>query len=139
MINIVFDTNVLVASLLKQNGVNQQCLLSVFSNLDIFNVCFSSQIMDEYEDVLSRPIIRQADLSNEAKRLLDVFRDFGYEIVPKFLPAIVYPDIKDRPFLEACVYVDGVLITNNLKDFPFVGVNILAPEEFLEWKDMQPF
>ena len=95
--------------------------------------------MDEYEDVLSRPIIRQADLSNEAKRLLDVFRDFGYEIVPKFLPAIVYPDIKDRPFLEACVYVDGVLITNNLKDFPFVGVNILAPKEFLEWKDTQPF
>ena len=33
----------------------------------------------------------------------------------------------------ATVYVEGVLLTNNLKDYPFLGVNVIGPETFLDW------
>ena len=133
MVNVVLDTNVLAAALLTSNGVNRECLTTVFGNPEAFNVCYSSQIMDEYEDVLNRPVITSMGLSDNARELIAVIREFGEQIIPKFLPALVNPDHKDKPFLEAVVYVDGVLITNNLKDFPFVGANICAPQQFMDW------
>ncbi len=133
MVNVVLDTNVLVASLLTSKGANRQCLRTIFEYDDTFNVCYSSQMIDEYEDVLSRPVITSLGLSDNARELISIVRTFGEQVVPKFLPALVYPDHKDKPFLEAAVYVDGVLVTNNLKDFPFVGVNICGPQEFLDW------
>lgn len=89
--------------------------------------------MDEYEDVLARPVITSVGLSEDASELIELLRDFGSQVIPKFLPALVYPDHKDKPFLEAVVYVGGILITNNLKDFPFVGAKICAPQQFLDW------
>lgn len=65
--------------------------------------------------------------------LVRLIVDEGEQIVSKFIPAIVYPDEKDRPFLEAAVYANAVLLTNNLRDFPFLGVTVIAPEEFLGW------
>lgn len=137
MINVIFDTNILVGSLLSSSGANRKCLLVAFGNPDLFNVCYSSQIMSEYEDVLSRNIITSAGLSSNAAELLDIIHTYGEEVVPKFLPAVVYPDYKDKPFLEASVYVDGILITNNLKDFPFAGVNVCAPQHFINWWNAQ--
>ena len=40
---------------------------------------------------------------------------------------------KDRPFLEAAVYANALLLTNNLRDFPFIDVKVIAPEESLSW------
>lgn len=68
----------------------------------------------------------------EAELLLKLVLDVGEQIAPKFIPAIVYPDGKDRSFLEAAVYAGAVLLTNNLKDYPFLGVHVIAPDEFLE-------
>ena len=107
--------------------------MTVFDNPQIFNVCYSSQIMNEYEDVLARPVITSLGLSDNSRELLDIFTDFAEQIIPKFLPALIYSDHKDKPFLEAVIYVDGILITNNLKDFPFVGANICAPQKFMDW------
>lgn len=133
MIDVVFDTNVLVAALLKPSGSNRQAMRTVFANPQAFRICYSSQIMAEYEDVLSRPAITMRGIHEEAQALLGLIRQVGTEVVPKRVPAVVYPDEDDRPFLEAVVYVGGILLTNNLSDFPFAGVSILAPEEFLSW------
>ena len=54
-------------------------------------------------------------------------------MVPKAIPALVYPDEKDKPFLEAAVYVNGVLVSNSTKDYPFAGVRILRAGEFLRF------
>ena len=76
---------------------------------------------------------------NTAKRVISKAEAAGLEwplpaeIGDRQLSLILYPDEKDRPFLEAAVYCEGLLLTNNLADYPFIGVTILAPEEFLAW------
>lgn len=133
MVRVVLDTNVLVAALIKKGGPNRKVLSILFKNLGLFELCYSSQMMAEYEDVLSRPIVTGRGLGPNAERLLLLLQRTGSEVVPKSVPSVVYPDPDDRPFLEAAVHVDGILITNNMKHYPFLGVNVLGPEEFLEW------
>jgi putative PIN family toxin of toxin-antitoxin system len=133
MINVILDTNVLMAALIKRDGPNRQALRKILNPVLPFKICYSSQIVDEYVDVLHRAPIVSRGLVPEAEALLQLVLDEGEQIVPKYIPAIVYPDEKDRPFLEAAVYVDAILLTNNLRDFPFLGVHTIAPEEFLDW------
>lgn len=133
MIDIVFDTNVLVGALLKADGPNRRAMRSVLASPGSFRICYSSQIMAEYEDVLARPVITARGLQDEAAALLGLIKRVGTEVIPKPVYAVVYPDRDDRPFLEAAVCVGGALVTNNLEDYPFLGVTVLGPEEFLGW------
>lgn len=70
-------------------------------------------------------------MAKDARELLELIEEVSIEVIPKSVPTLIYPDIADKPFLEAAVYVDGILITNNLRDFPFLGVRILRAGEFL--------
>ena len=133
MIDVVLDTNVLVAALLKPEGEHAGALMEVLSKPGSFNLVVSSQIVDEYRDVLSRSVITLRGLAPEADALLDLVCEVAQEVVPKSIPQLVYPDVKDKPFLEAAVYVSGVLVTNNVRDFPFAGVRILRAGEFLRF------
>lgn len=137
MLDIILDTNILVATLLQPGGSNRKVLRTVLAQPHTFRICYSSQMWDEYRDVLARPIITARGLSREADALLALLGEVGTEIVPKPVYAVVYPDRKDRPFLEAAVYTNGLLITNNLKDFPFAGVVVLGPEDFLDWCEQE--
>lgn len=131
MIDVVLDTNVLVSALLTPRGEHAKALRKVLTNPATFNLVVSSQMVDEYRDVLSRSIITLRGLSEEAAALLDLVCSTAEEVVPKAIPALVYPDEKDKPFLEAAVYTNGVLISNNTKDYPFIGVRIMKAGEFL--------
>ncbi len=136
---MIIDTNVLMAALIKKTGSNHSTLRKILDPNSVFNICYSSQIIDEYTDVLFRSPISSRGLTQEAKALVELLLSVGTQIVPKFIPALVYPDIKDRPFLEAAVYANAILLTNNLRDFPFLGVNVIAPDEFIEWCDLTSF
>ena len=131
MIDVVLDTNVLVAALLKPDGEHAGALMEVLGKPGLFNLVVSSQIVDEYRDVLGRSVITLRGLKPEADALLDLVCEVAQEVVPKSIPQLIYPDVKDKPFLEAAVYVSGVLLTNNVRDFPFAGVRILRAGEFL--------
>lgn len=133
MINVVTDTNVLMAALIKKSGSNRAALRKVLDPRSPFRICYSSQMSDEYVEALHGYPISSRGLVPEAEALFRLVLDVGDQIVPKFIPAIVYPDDKDRPFLEAAVYAKAILLTNNLRDFPFIGVNVVAPEELLAW------
>ena len=135
MIDVVLDTNVLAAALLAPDGEHAAVLMEVFDRPEVFNLVVSSQIVDEYRDVLGRSIITLRGLKPEADALIELVCEVAEEVVPKAIPALVYPDVKDKPFLEAAVYVNGVLVTNNVRDFPFVGVRILRAGEFLRFAD----
>lgn len=139
MIDVIVDTNVLVAALLKKGGPNRAALRKVIDPRTPLQICYSSQMVSEYREVLGRRLVASRGLSEQAEALLNIVLDAGDEVVPKFLPAIVYPDEKDRPFLEAAVYVDGIILTNNLKDFPYLGVSVIGPEELLSWCKTQGF
>ena len=133
MIDVVLDANVLVAALLTPDGEHAQVLVRLLERPDSYNLVVSSQILDEYQDVLGRSIVTLRGLKPEADALLALIREVAEEVVPKAIPALAYPDVKDKPFLEAAVYVGGVLVTNNIRDFPFVGVRILKAGEFLRF------
>lgn len=133
MIDVIIDTNVIVAALLKKGGSNRSALRKVLDPQTPLQLCYSSQIVDEYREVLGRHLVVSRGLSSQADELLGLLLDEGDEIVPKYLPAIVYPDERDRPFLEAAVYAGGVILTNNIKDFPYLGVSVVGPEELLAW------
>ena len=133
MINVVLDTNILMASLIKKSGSNRAALRKELDPKSPLCICNSSSMADEYLEVLHRYPISSRGLVSEAEALFKLILDAGEQIIPKFIPAIVYPDDQDRPFLEAAVYVDAILLTNNLRDFPFLGVNVIAPEDFLSW------
>ncbi len=133
MINVVIDTSVLMDALIKRTGPNRAALRLLLDPASPFHICYSSQISDEYVDVLHRAPISSRGLIPEADALLALVKDVGEELIPKYIPAIVYPDSDDRPFLEAAVYADAVLLTNNIKDYPFLGVTVIAPDEFLAW------
>lgn len=133
MINVIIGTNVLTAAIIKKGGSNRAALRKILDSRGPFRICYSSQMTDEYAEVLHRYPIASRGLVCEAEALFKLVLDVGDQIVPKFIPAIVYPDDKDRPFLEAAVYAKAILLTNNLRDLPFIGVNVVAPEEFLSW------
>ncbi|MEC4175078.1 PIN domain-containing protein [Adlercreutzia sp. R7] len=135
MIGIVLDTNVLVATLMTPEGEHARALMKILEHPEAFEIIVSSQIVDEYRDVLGRSLIALRGLSEEATALLALVLEVAVEVVPKFIPALVYPDVKDKPFLEAAVYVEGLLISNNTKDFPFAGVRIFKAGEFLRFAE----
>ena len=133
MIDVVLDTNVLVAALLAPDGEHARALMQLLERPDAYNLVVSSQILDEYENVLGRSIVTLRGLKPEADALLALVKEVAEEVVPKAIPVLLYPDAKDKPFLEAAVYVGGVLVTNNVRDFPFAGVRILKAGELLRF------
>lgn len=135
MIPVVLDTNVLVSALLATDEAYAQTLTCVVGHPEAFRLVVSSQIADEYRDVCGRSLITLRGLSEEADALIALVLDLAEEVVPKAIPALVYPDVKDKPFVEAAVYVDGVLITNNTRDFRFIGLRAMRAGDFLRFAE----
>ena len=132
MISVVLDTNVLVASVLKPNGEYSRVLGFILSNLDKFQIAISSQVRDEYAEVLSRRFITLRGLSKVATGLLEIIDDVATEVVPKSLAHLAFPDVDDKPFVELAVYTNSIIITNNIQDFPFADLKVLRAGEFLK-------
>ena len=135
MIDLVVDTNILVATLISPQGDHARMLMTVLRNPGAFNLVVSSQIIDEYRDVCGRSVITLRGLKQEADALIALIESVAEEVVPRAISALVYPDEKDKPFLEAAVYVRGVLVSNNTRDYPFTGVRIMKAGEFIRFAE----
>lgn len=119
--------------MIEKKDPDRAALGRVLDHRGAFRVCYSSRMADEYADVLHGYSISSRALTPEAEALYGLIVDVCDRVVPKFIPAIVYPDDKDRLFLEAAVYAHAILLTNNLRDSHFLGVRAIASEEFLGW------
>lgn len=135
MVSVVLGTNVLVASLLKPKGEYACALKFILPNLDHFKIVVSSQVKDEYREVLSRRFITLRGLSEIAQDLLEIIDEVATEVVPKSLSYLALPDIDDKPFIELAVYTNSIILTNNVQDFPFLDVKALRAGEFLRFFD----
>jgi predicted nucleic acid-binding protein len=72
MIRVVFDTNILFSAAFKSVGVPAQVLDLVTPG--ILTPCVSDDIMAEYLDVLTRPVLRpHAPRAREVLALMDKF------------------------------------------------------------------
>ena len=127
---IVIDTNVLVAGLLSPFGACGEIVRMVSSGE--LTLSFDARIISEYNEVLRRP--RFGFEEEKVATLLDYIVYRGQAIAPSPL-SHSRPDTDDEPFLEVTLASQSVcLVTGNQKHFPTErcqGAKIMSPNEFL--------
>jgi uncharacterized protein len=128
--NIVLDTNVLVAGLLSPFGPCGQIVRMVSSGE--LTLSFDARILAEYEEVLDRPKFKFE--KEKAAALLDYIEHRGVIIASSLLSRPL-PDIDDEPFLEVAIASQAIcIVTGNQIHFPpelCQGVKVFAPADFL--------
>jgi len=130
-LNIVLDTNVLVAGLLSPFGPCGEIVRMVSSGE--LTLCIDARIVSEYGEVLKRPKFRFAEDKIEALLDFVVLRGRTVASSPLRKPL---PDPADEPFLEVAIAGQAAcLITGNRVHFPArlrQRVKVLSPREFLD-------
>lgn len=128
--NIVLDTNVLVAGLLFPFGPCGQIVRMVSSGE--LTLSFDARILAEYEEVLDRPKFKFE--KEKVAALLDYIEHRGVIVASSPLSRSL-PDIDDEPFLEVAIAAQAIcIVTGNQIYFPSEfcqGVKVFAPADFL--------
>lgn len=127
----IYDANVLYPA-------SQRDLLIRLGQTGLFQAKWTDQILDEMIDAITRTqpelderLQRTRELMNNAIR--DV-RVTGYE---HLIDGLKLPDPDDRHVLAAAIRANAqVIVTSNLKDFPFdrlesYGIEVQSPDEFV--------
>ena len=130
----VIDTNVLVSALLSDNAdsATVQIVVRIIGG-ELIPV-YSSEIMHEYREVLSRKKFK-FDL-NLISYILSSIEKSGIMVEPSAID-ISLPDMKDLPFYEVVMEKrddNAYLVTGNLKHFPTEPF-IVTPRQMLNILD----
>ena len=130
MIRVVFDTNILFSAIYKKTGIPAQVL--DFVTAGVLTPCISDPVMEEYEDVLTRPVLREH--ASRVKEVLAYLRQLAVYVKPiQELDCCSDPD--DNRFLE-CAHASGAvyLVTGNARHFPktYAGTTIVTPRTLLD-------
>lgn len=135
MVRAVLDTNVVVAGLRSRNGASA-VILQLVSRGRVRPV-LSGPLLDEYEEVLSRPAQRAAHGLSEAD-LRRVLRGllFHGDLVPTRLERRLVLAADPNDAIVAETAIDGAadyLVTHNIRHFAEVGslVPIVRPADLL--------
>jgi uncharacterized protein len=127
---IVIDTNVLVAGLLSPFGACGEILRMVSAGELMLS--YDARILSEYNEVLRRPKFGFEE--EKVAALLDYIVYRGQAVAPSPLSQSL-PDPDDEPFLEVALASHAVcLVTGNQKHFPAErcqDAKIISPAEFL--------
>ena len=125
---VVLDTNVIVSALLSPLG-NPAKIYRMFLTR-LLTLISSSNILDEYQDVLGRQ--RLGIPADDAETVLSAIKQYGKSVEP--LPhtnAIAMIDESDRIFYDTTKNAAAYLITGNIRHYPQES-SILTPRDFLE-------
>jgi uncharacterized protein len=130
MIRVVLDTNVLVSALLQPLGPPAQVFLLTLGGT--VQMCVSSSIFAEYEEVIRRPRFRRTE--ETVSVALDAIRTKALWVKPEdSVRACSDPD--DDVFLE-CAQASSAsyLVTGNVRDFParWGSTAVVSPRQFLD-------
>jgi len=130
MMDIVIDTNVLVAGLLSPFGACGEIVRMVSAGE--LTLSFDARILSEYNEVLRRP--RFGFEEEKVAAFLDYIVYRGRAVAPSPLSHSL-PDPDDEPFLEVTLASQAVcLVTGNKKHFPAErcqGAKVISPNAFL--------
>jgi putative PIN family toxin of toxin-antitoxin system len=128
--DIVIDTNVLVAGLLSPFGACGEIVRMVSAGE--LTLSFDARILSEYNEVLRRP--RFGFEKDKVVALLGYIVYRGRAVAPTPLTHSL-PDPDDEPFLEVTLSSQAVcLVTGNRKHFPAErckGAKVISPNDFL--------
>ncbi|MBR1560091.1 MAG: putative toxin-antitoxin system toxin component, PIN family, partial [Clostridia bacterium] len=126
----VFDTNVLVSSLLTKRLDSPTALVVDAIAAGTLVPLYSREIMDEYASVLRRSKFSFSEARVE--RLLLMIRQYGLAVEPTPTGELL-PDMDDLVFYEVVMEKrddDAYLITGNLRHFP-AREYIVTPAEMM--------
>jgi uncharacterized protein len=130
MMDIVIDTNVLVAGLLSPFGACGEIVRMVSAGE--LTLSFDARILSEYNEVLRRP--RFGFEEEKVIAFLDYIVYRGRAVASSPLSHSL-PDPDDDPFLEVTLASQSVcFVTGNQKHFPVErcqGAKVISPNEFL--------
>ena len=127
MIKIVLDTNVIVSAALSPNG-NPAKILSLITLNKHIQIYYNDEILNEYNDVLSRP---RMNISTEIQvHIINSIIKIGTLKNP-IASLIVMPDESDRIFYDTAKKSGAILITGNTKHYPAEPF-IMTPADFMQ-------
>ncbi len=132
---VVVDTGVLVSGLILRNGITGEVLNALRDNR--FNLIYSTPIVMEIIDVLSRPLFRDKYhiQPDDMASLINLIRMRG-ELVVIVQKVEICRAPKDDKFLEAALAGKADAIVSRENDLivlqPFEGIPILHPREFMD-------
>ena len=133
-LQIVLDTNVLIAALRSDSGASF-LLLSLIGRTDQFEINLSVPLVLEYEDVAKRPSLIPGLSSQDIDDILDYLCAVAHHHTIFFLWRPFLKDPKDDMVLELAVEAScDCIVTFNRKDFmgsEQFGVRVISPHEFL--------
>lgn len=127
---VVFDTNVLVSSLLTSNEISPTVQLMAKALAGELTPVYSADMLREYQEVLLRPKFSFPAMT--VLYLLGAIEKYGFEVQPAKLDEWPLPDKKDLPFFAAAIARPELscwLITGNLKHFPAEKF-VVSPRQF---------
>ena len=130
MIRVVLDTNVLFSAIYTHRG-NPAFLIDLVAAGSL-TPCVSDAVMEEYEDVLTRPILQPHRV--RTRELLRFLTQFAVHVSPGNTLALC-SDPDDNRFLECAVAAGaGYLVTGNIRHFPrhYGNVAIVTPRNLLQ-------
>ena len=134
LVQVVLDTNVLVAGLRSRRGASLR-LLSMVGTDPRFEINLSVPLVLEYESALKRPGTAPALTNDDVDSVLDYLCSVGHHREIYFLWRPVLRDPKDDMVLEVAVEAScEFVVTHNLRDFRGIeryGVRPLTPSDFL--------
>lgn len=112
---VVLDTNVVVSAFLSPAGKPAAILELVLRRY--LNICFSTAILAEYEQVLSRSKFAGKVQLEAVQRFFGLLREFGIMTISG-LSKTKMPDETDRIFYDAAKAAGAILVTGNKKHYP---------------------
>jgi putative PIN family toxin of toxin-antitoxin system len=132
MLQLVVDTNVLVAGLRSKRGASFELIRLLAENR--FRLNISVALALEYEDVLKRPGL----VTGISETEIDAFLDYvlaSSTLLPsvsRVRPSLRDPD--DERILEVAVQCGATIVTHNASDFAGAtrfGIGVKTPLEIL--------
>ncbi len=136
-VRIVLDTNVLISAALQPRGLPARVLEKVAYGA--VELCASSEILDEYREVLSRPKFAGLDPRRVA-RLLTLVTEAATMVTPAGRLA-ESPDESDNRFYEcADAAAADFIVTGNAKHFskPYKSTRVVTARQLLDLLAARP-
>ncbi|OGL43934.1 MAG: putative toxin-antitoxin system toxin component, PIN family [Candidatus Schekmanbacteria bacterium RBG_16_38_10] len=128
--NIVLDTNVLVAGLLSPFGACGEIVRMVSSGELVLS--FDARVLSEYNEVLRR---QKFKFEEEKVAVLLEYIEYRGQTAASSPLINPLPDADDEPFLETAIASQAVcLVTGNQNYFPAElcqGIKVFSPKKFL--------
>ena len=126
MYKIVVDTNILISSMLSEQG-NPAKVMEMIDNNKI-NLIYSPAIIDEYKRVLAYDKFK-VDKDIQRATIDDII-EIGELVTPASSSVSFDKDESDRIFYDAAKSSGAILITGNTKHYPDESF-IMTPADFL--------